>query len=198
MIPSERFLYDWFEDLSDDKQYEIMIVADGTSRKIVEGITNKEIKEAYDVGSGYISKVGIDGKYGFEIDLEDYDNIDLLRIRVNDEVPDYIPNPNDEMETFVESSGVYKYDSVYYSKDARTFAEYRKLKQTNTKLTDDGAFTHRNIIEVYPMYVSDSAKELACVRDIHNLRSASIQYEAGKTILPMPLHLAKLLEEYFI
>lgn len=198
MIPSERFLYDWFEDLSDDKQYEIMIVADGTSRKIIEGITNREIKEAYDVGSGYVSKVGIDGKYGFEIDLEDYDNIDLLRIRVNDEVPDYIPSPNDEMETFVESSGVYKYDSVYYSKDARTFAEYRKLKQTNTKLTDDGAFTHRNIIEIYPMYVSTCENEVDCVRDIHNLRSASIQYEAGKTILPMPLHLAKLLEEYFI
>lgn len=198
MIPSERFLYDWFEDLNADKQYEIMIVADGTSRKIVEGITNKEIKEAYDVTSGYVSKVGIDGKCGFEIDLEDYENIDLLRIRVNDEVPDYIPAPNDEMETFAESYGVYRFDAVYYSKDSRTFAEYRKLKQTNTKLADNGAFTHRNIIEIYPMYISDGLKELDCVRDIHNLRSASIQYEAGKTILPMPLHLAKLLEEYFI
>ena len=77
-------------------------------------------------------------------------------------------------------------------------AEYRKLKQTNTKLTDDGAFTHRNIIEIYPMYISGREKELDCVKDIHNLRNASIQYEAGKTILPMPLHLAKLLEEYFI
>ena len=175
-----------------------MIVADGTSRKIVEGITNKEIMEAYDVQSGYVSKVGIDGKYGFEIDLEDYDNIDLLRIRVNDEVPDYIPSPNDKMETFEESGGVYKFDSVYYSKETRTQAEYKNTKQATTKLEDDRAFTHRNIIEIYPMYVSDKEKELDCVRDVHNLRNASIQYEAGKTILPMPLHLAKLLEEYFI
>ena len=198
IIPSERFLYEWFEDLSEDKQYEIMIVADGTSRKIVEGITNKEIMEAYDVQSGYVSKVGIDGKYGFEIDLEDYDNIDLLRIRVNDEVPDYIPSPNDKMETFEESGGVYKFDSVYYSKETRTQAEYKNTKQATTKLEDDRAFTHRNIIEIYPMYVSDKEKELDCVRDVHNLRNASIQYEAGKTILPMSLHLAKLLEEYFI
>lgn len=198
MIPSERFLYDWFEDLSDDKQYEIMVVADGTSRKIIEGITNKEINAVYDARSGYVSKVGIDGKYEFEIDLEDYDNIDLLRIRVNDEVPDYIPNPNDEKETFGESGGVYKFGSVYYSKENRTQAEYKNTKQTTTKLEDDRAFTHRNIIEIYPMYVSDREKELDCVEDIHNLRSASIQYEAGKTILPMPLHLAKLLEEYFI
>ena len=48
------------------------------------------------------------------------------------------------------------------------------------------------------MYISDRSKELDCVRDIHNLRSASIQYEVRKTILPMPLHLAKLLDEYFI
>lgn len=41
-------------------------------------------------------------------------------------------------------------------------------------------------------------KELDCIRDVHNLRNASIQYEAGKTILPLPLHLAKLLEQYFI
>ena len=198
IIPSERFLYEWFEDLSEDKQYEIMIVADGTSRKIVDGITNKEIMEAYDVQSGYVSKVGIDGKYGFEIDLEDYDNIDLLRIRVNDEVPDYIPSPNDKMETFEESGGVYKFDSVYYSKETRTQAEYKNTKQATTKLEDDRAFTHRNIIEIYPMYVSDKEKELDCVRDVHNLRNASIQYEAGKTILPMSLHLAKLLEEYFI
>ena len=83
-------MYDWFEDLNDEKNYEIMMVADGTSRKIVKGITNKEIRESYDEKSGYVSKVGIDGKYGFEIELEDYDNVDLLRIRVNDEVPDYM------------------------------------------------------------------------------------------------------------
>lgn len=198
IIPSERFLSDWFDDLNDNLQYEIMMVADGTSRKVVEGITNKEIREAFDEQSGYVTKIGIDGKLGFEINLADYDNIDLFRIRVNDEVPDYIPNVNDTEEKFEESSGIYKYDTVYYSKDARTQAEYKNTKQNATKLEDNRAFTHRNIIEIYPMYISDRAKELDCVRDIHNLRSASIQYEAGKTILPMPLHLAKLLEEYFI
>ena len=53
-------------------------------------------------------------------------------------------------------------------------------------------------IEIYPIYISNDIKKLDCVKDIHNLRSASIQYEAAKTILPMPLHLGKLLEEYFI
>jgi hypothetical protein len=198
IIPSERFLSDWFEELDDNIHYEIMIVADGTSRKIVEGITNKEIKEAYDEKSGYVKKIGIDGKMGFEIDLSDYDNIDLVRIRVNDEVPDYIPCANNEIEKFEESSGIYQYDTVYYSKDVRTLAELKNIDQNSTKLEDNRAFTHRNIIEIYPMYISDSSKELDCIRDIHNLRKASIQYEAGKTILPMPLHLAKLLEEYMI
>lgn len=198
IIPSERFLCDWFEDLSADKQYEVMIVADGTSRKVVEGITNKEIGEMYDKQSRNVSKVGINGKKGFLIKLEDYNNIDFIRLRINDEVPDYIPSPDDEQKTFGESSGIYRFDSVYYSKDSRTQAEYKNTKQNTTKLDDDKAFTHRNIIEIYPMYVRDKTKELDCIRDVHNLRNASIQYEAGKTILPMPLHLAKLLEEYLI
>ena len=198
IIPSERFLSDWFEDLNDNLQYEIMMAADGTSRKVVEGITNKDIKECYDEQSGYVTKIGINGKLGFEIDLTDYDNIDLIRIRVNDEVPDYIPNANDAEEKFEESSGIYKYDTVYYSKDVRTRAEHKNTKQNTTKLEDNRVFTHRNIIEIYPMYISKRSKEIDCVRDIHNLRSSSIQYEAGKTVLPMPLHLAKLLEEYFI
>ena len=194
---SERFLYDWFEELPDDKQYEIMIVADGTSRRVIKGITNKEISETYDTTSGYVSEVGIDGKLKFKINLKDYNNIDLIRIRVNDEVPDYIPRFNDE-EGFKESRGIYKFDTVYYSKDVRTAFEMKNTKQSSTKLESNKAFTHRNIIEIYPMYISDREKELDLIRDIHNLRSASIQYEAGKTILPMPLHLAKLLEEYFI
>lgn len=196
--PSERFLPDWFDELNDNMHYEIMIVADGTSRKIVDGITNKEIKEVYDNESGYVSKIGINGKLGFEIDLADYDNIDLLRIRVNDEVPDYITRDGGDGETLKESTGIYKYDKVYYSKDVRRTDEYKNTLQSSTKLEDNKAFSHRNIIEIYPMYISDRTKELDCVRDVHNLRSASIQYEAAKTILPMPLHLAKLLEEYFI
>ena len=128
IIPSERFLNDWFDDLSDNIQYEIMIAADGTSRKVVEGITNKEIREAYDEQSGYVSKIGIDGKLGFEINLSDYDNVDLIRIRVNDEVPDYIPEANDEEEKFEESRGIYQYDTVYYSKDARIKSEYKNIK----------------------------------------------------------------------
>lgn len=198
IIPSERFLCDWFEERSDNKNYEIMIAANGTSRKMLEGISNKEIMEYYDEGSGNVSKMGINGNLGYEIDMKEYTNIDLLRIRTNDEVPDYILKPNDEKEVFEESRGVYKFDTVYYSKDERTYAEYKNTKQSTTKLEDNKAFLHRNIIEIYPMYINDRTKELSCVKDVHDLRSVSIQYEAGKTILPMPLHLAKLLEEYLV
>ena len=198
IIPSDRFLCDWFEDLKVHKQYEVMIVADRTSRKVVEGITNKEIREVYDAQSGNVSSVVINGKKGFVMNLENCPHIDFIRLRINDEVPDYIPCPNDEQKTFGESSGVYRFDSIYYSKDSRTQAEYKNTKQNTTKLEDDKAFTHRNIIEIYPMYIRDKARERDCIRDVHNLRNASIQYEAGKTILPLPLHLAKLLEQYFI
>lgn len=193
---SERFLLDWFEDLDEDLNYEIMIVADGNSRKVIEGISNKEIMKNYDTSLGNISKIGINGRLGFEIDLTEYDNIDLLRIRNNDEVPDYIPKEEESKGQFQNTSGIYKFESVYYSQDVRPLPDDRTFKFDSTKIGDNKAFLHRNIIEIYPMYSSDREKE--CVHDIHNLRKASIQYEAGKTVLPMPLHIAKLLEEYII
>lgn len=199
LVPSERFLFEWFENLSSDKKYEVMIVADGTSRKIIKGITNKEIKEAYDSQIGYVPKLDIDGKLGLEVDLKDYNNVDLIRIRTNDEVPDYILALHEAAEgKFFESSGIYKFNSVYYSKDKRPEREYKNTIVSTTKLEDNKMFTHRNIVEIYPMYISENENELDCIRDIHNLREASIQYTTQKTVLPMPLHLAKKLEEYFV
>ncbi len=199
LVPSERFLFEWFENLSSDRQYEVMIEADKKSKKIIEGITNKEIKETYDSPNGYVPKLGIDGKLGLEVDLEDYNNVDLIRIRTNDEVPDYILALHEAAEgKFFESSGIYKFNSVYYSKDKRPEREYKNTIVSTTKLEDNKMFTHRNIVEIYPMYISENENELDCIRDVHNLREASIQYTTQKTVLPMPLHLAKKLEEYFV
>ncbi len=195
---SEGFLINWFENLEKDKNYEIMVTADEKLEKIIKGITNKDIKNNYNTKTGYISKMWIDSSLKYDVEFKKYYNIDFLRIRVNNDVPDYIPCEDETNEKFQNISGVYEFDKVYYSQDVRPFSEDKIFKFSNTKLTDNSAFLHRNIIEIYPIYISNDIKKLDCVKDIHNLRSASIQYEAAKTILPMPLHLGKLLEEYFI
>lgn len=231
LTASEGFLQRWFERLEPASAHEIMIVADGTSRKLVEGITNKEIKELYDETSGNVKRLTINETLNQAVDLDTLGQMDLIRLRINDEVPDYLlctaegglkcavdEESGDEKlkdgeskdeklkdekskgaeSDYEESAGVYQYKDVYYSKEVRPARENNNKKQSLTKLETNGAMSHRNIIEIYPMYIHDRQQEQACVAEIHNLRSASLQYEAGKTILPLPLHLAKLLEEYMV
>lgn len=194
---SENFLMNWFEDLETDQQYEIIIEADADSRMFIEGITNKKIREVYDASRG-VPEMSLHRKNSYPLKLTDYKNVDFLRIRTNDEVPDYLLQADDEEQVFKESAGVYQFEQLYYSKETRRQNEYKNTKQDMTKLNHNGALSHRNIIEIYPMHLADPEKELDCICDVHNLRAVSIQYKAGRTVLPLPLHLAKLLEEYML
>ncbi|MBU5470553.1 DUF3962 domain-containing protein [Falcatimonas sp. MSJ-15] len=202
IIPSEHFIKDWFEGLVANREYEIMMLADGVTRRIVSGITNKEIKDNYCEETGNVYAIGINSNtrdIGFTIKLDDYSNVQFLRIRANDEVPDYILMENDTGDGFKEGYGIYSFENVYYSKDARPEYEKNNIKEDITKINNDSALSHRSLIEIYPVYLGNSQKKTEYVRDIHNLRKASIQYDSTqRTLLPLPLHLAKLLEEYLI
>lgn len=70
-----------------------------------------------------------------------------------------------------------------------------------SKAIDKASFSHRNAIEIYPMYVLGEEKnhednERIAVGIVGMLRGASIQFTSQKTILPLPLHLAEKMEEY--
>lgn len=194
----DHFLKEWFAGLRKDCRYEIMIAADGTSRKLVEGITNKDIQMSYNAETGYTEDLLISSRTNDRVNLRECGNVDVLRLRVNDEVPDYIPGEHEDQSRFVNTSGIYAFDKVYYSQDKRPFAENKTFQFSSSKLTDDRAFSHRRLVEIYPLYICEGEDELECVRDVHNLREANLQYQAAKTVLPMPLHLGSLLEEYMI
>jgi hypothetical protein len=200
--PVPAFLEEWFQKLDPDKKYEIMVVADGTSRKVIEGISNKEIAVNYSPADENVVKLPLNGKNRTSITLSDYDNIDLIRLRTNAEVPDYYPEENigsdAEIGNFVRSYGLYVLENIFYSRDASPRREGITHKEDSSKLSTDKSFQHRKMIEIFPLYVSNPEEKIACVWDVHNLRNISIQYEATMTELPLPLHLGKLLEEYFI
>lgn len=185
----------WFARIDQERKNEIVIIADGTSRKLVPGIANSEIAKHYDDKTINTYELVLDAKSNEMIDLKKYDNLSFVRIRINNEVPDYIPFK--QVKNYKNTSGVYSYQKIYYSQDVRTKFDDSTFNEDKSKTEDDSAFTHRNIIEIYPLYSSEDDRD-ECACDIHNLRKASIQYEAQKTVLPLPLHLAKLLEEYII
>lgn len=130
------------------------------------------------------------------IDLSLYGDLRIVRIRDNYQVPDYIPRVLDEK--FEDNYGIYKYGEVYYSKDQRAQNERNILDFNCSKIKQDKAMTHRQIIELYPMYAVSKEAGFDAVKNCHILRRAAIEFEGKRTVLPLPMHLCKLLEEYMV
>lgn len=200
--PNDSFLYKWFNELDDEKQYIIMVAADGTTRKVIEGITNKAINSEIKENNNSIEKLKLKNQ---TVDLSKHKNISLVRVRVNDEVPDYVLDPKNvqknEKANIINPYGIFKFEDVFYSRDNKPRSERYVYNKDKTKSDNNQHFTHRNIIEIYPMYdaLDDGQSECPnCVKAVHNLRGASIRGNSNYTVLPLPLYLAKLLEEYFI
>jgi hypothetical protein len=180
-----------------DKNTVIIVEANGTVRKFLKGISNSKIQEVEKNEYNQIKKLLItDGKY---LDLEN-ENVSLIRIRCNEEVPSYLVDEKDD-KTYLNTSGLFKYAKVYYSIDAKSLGEKRTYDKEESKALTGKRYSHRNMVEIYPMYISRDNKtheknEKIAVGIVHLLRGTSIQFTSQMTVLPLPLHLASKMEEY--
>lgn len=177
-----------------DKETIIIIDSNGTSRSFVKGITNTEIEKANTDEEDNTYKLLI--KENQRIELNDSKNISLVRIRHNDEVPSYIPIKSGE--NYLQTSGIYKYDNLFYLIESRPMHEGKVYKSDKTKVDSTQSFSHRNMMELFYMFISNrnEEKELEIAYIIRKLKSSSIQFDASETTLPLPLHLASKSEEY--
>lgn len=185
--------------LNSDSDTIIIVDANGTSRNFIKGISNSEIKASEREHFNKVRKLLInDDKY---IDLSQSKNdISIIRLRHNDEVPSYLVKEKDESR-YLNTSGLFKYKEIYYSLDQRPKAEDKAYVISESKAIKDVRYSHRNIMEMYPIYISgDSSNieenEINAIGIVHLLRGTSIQYASQLTILPMPLHMAMKMEEY--
>lgn len=182
-----------------DESTVIIVEANGTVRNFLKGISNSKIHEAEKDEYSQIRKLLItDEKY---LDLyQENKNISLVRIRCNEEVPSYlVEEKNDEM--YLNTSGLFKYDKVYYSIDLKSAGEKGTYDREESKALSGKRYSHRNMVEIYPMYVSGDNKiheenEKIAVGIVHLLRGTSIQFTSQMTVFPLPLHLASKMEEY--
>ena len=176
------------------KEAIIIIDANGTSRSFIKGIANTEIEKANRDIKKESYKLLI--KEDQIIELNDLSNISLIRIRHNNEVPSYIPIKNGE--NYLQTSGIYKYEDLFYLIESRPKHEGKVYESNETKVDSTRSFSHRNMMEVFPMYISNKSeeKELEVVSIVKKLKSSSIQFDSRETILPLPLHLALKSEEY--
>lgn len=175
----------------------LIVKSDGTTRNVWKLLTDSELSKANRFNQYSLSKIWFNKEKQDEgINTEQIaSELRIMRIRNNDEVPEYITNKKET--TYESTSGMYVYEGVYYGIAPRlmeapylnTFREFSKADKPDKecKLPD--------MVEIYPMHLKATDDPKEWVSLANNYRNGAHQF---KWILknPLPLHLAVQLEEY--
>lgn len=178
----------------------LLIQSDGNTRALWSGISDKEIGN-YTVTEPYCPtqiNVGMP-QSPFLMSLVD-SGVRIIRIRSNQEVPDYFTDfSKQSTETHVQHSsvsGIFQYDDVYWGIHARpNDPQYTNSFKASKIDHPRQRFAEKDMIELYPLQLQPGDDAKSWVFYTNALRHIPIQYNQS-TALPLPLHLAKCLEEY--
>ena len=179
----------------------VVIQADGNTRAVWGGISDKEISE-YALTDAYCPaqiNVGMP-KSPYALALAD-SGVRIIRIRSNQEVPDYFTElsrkSTDNKPQYSSASGIFKYENVYWGIHARpNDPQYTGSFKASRIDHPRQRFAEKDMIELYPLQLQPGDDATNWIFYTNALRGIPIQYNQS-TVLPLPLHLAKCLEEYF-
>lgn len=177
-----------------------VIQSDGNTRAVWSGISDKEIG-GYNLTEEYCPtqiNVGMP-KSPYPLPLTD-SGVRIIRIRSNQEVPDYFTDfsekSTDEHLQYSSISGIFKYDGVYWGIHARpNDPQYTSSFKASRIDCPKQRFAEKDMIELYPLQLQHGDNAADWIFYTNALRHIPIQYSQS-TALPLPLHLAKALEEY--
>lgn len=178
----------------------VFVQSDGNTRAVWGGISDKEIGGYAMIGEYCPSQVNVGTPQSpYLLSLAD-SGVRIIRIRSNQEVPDYFTElsvkATDDNLQHSSTSGIFKYEDVYWGihmkpNDNRYTWSFRESK-INYPLH---SFAEKDMIELYPLQLQPGDDAASWIFYANALRDISIQYNQS-TVLPLPLHLAKALEEY--
>lgn len=190
----ELSLYKRLDRMIEKNNKELIVIVDSNARGFIKGISNIEIANQYKKNTEEYNLMIRENKV---LNISKKDNILLIRLRHNGEVPSYIPFKNKNND-YNQSSGIYKYDEVYYIIESKPKHEGLGYKQHMSKVDSISSFSHRRMIEVFPIFMSDESEKNKkdTISILRKLKSNSIQFDSKELILPLPLHLALKSEEY--
>lgn len=178
----------------------LLIFGDGITRKEWPFITDKNLssidKEAmYTLQSIWFEK----GKVNEGLTFANDNQLRIVRVRVNDEVPDYL-TPKKENGDYQSKKGLFSLNDVFYSLGEKPLdAHYANtLYSNNSKLlmqNPNKPMKLSNLVELYPIHLNKEDNPEEWISLTHNYRVFAHQYK-GTLKAPLLLHMAVQLEEY--
>lgn len=179
-----------------------LVPSDGNTRALWSGISDKEIS-TYEMSSEYCPiqiNVGMP-KNPVAFSIENT-GVRIIRIRSNQEVPDYYTElskkSSGERVQYTSVYGVFKFSSVFWGihpkpNDQQYTNSYKKSRINNPTQR----FAEKDMVELYPLQLQPGDDAAQWIFYANALRQIPIQYKQS-TVLPLPLHLAKLLEDDYL
>lgn len=178
----------------------VLVQSDGNTRALWGGISDKEIG-GYTMEDEYCpAQINVGTPQSpYLLSLVD-SGVRIIRIRSNQEVPDYFTElsvkASNENPQRSSASGIFKYEDVYWGihsrpNDPRYIHSFKESKIDYPK----HQFAEKDMVELYPLQLQPDDNATNWIFYVNALREIPIQYNQS-TVLPLPLHLAKSLEEY--
>ncbi len=184
---------------SDDRAL-LLVTSDGNTRSLWNGISDKEIGESV-LEDEYCPRAINVGKKTSPFDLELLNSgVRIIRIRANQEVPDYYTDlsvkATDEKQQRAATSGIFQYGKVFWSivshpNDPKFVYSFRENRIDHPRKF----YAEKDMAELYPLQLQPGDSSSKWIIFADGLRALPLQYNQT-TVLPLPLHLAKGLEEY--
>lgn len=183
-----------------DDRVLLLIQADGNTRALWSGISDKEIG-GYSMIDEFCPEQINAGmpQSPYQISLNE-SGVRIIRIRSNQEIPDYFTDlsrkATDEHLQYASASGIFKYENVFWGVHTRPY-DFQYLRSFTESRIDHPTqrYAEKDMIELYPIQLQSGDDASSWVFYANALRHIPIQYNQS-TVLPLPLHLAKGLEEY--
>jgi len=178
----------------------LIVQSDGNTRALWSGISDKEIG-GYAVTEDYCPAQINAGmpQNPYPLSLTG-SGVRIIRVRSNQEVPDYYTEYSEKTSQdsiqYASASGVFRFGDAYWGIHARP-KDHQYLDSFKESRIDHPShrYAEKDMIELYPLQLQPGDEADQWVLYTNALRKIPIQYNQS-TVLPLPLHLARALEEY--
>lgn len=180
----------------------VLVPANGVTRSLWHGISDTSIS-GYNMKKPFVpEKIKIGNSYAERTEAFTDSHLRIIRLREGVstlEVPDYYTEINAKGE-FTQSAGVYRRKDVFWGIESRPGnieykRSYKKCRADNPKLN----FDECALMEYYPLQLREEDDPKQWVGYANLLRELMPENPSRQSVrLPAPLHLAKLMSEYFL